>query len=146
MVKRKQTAKQLANLEKSKLNKISKEEARKIQLAGGIARGKQKTEEKSLKQKYSIVLDILKDKFRKDVTDPDLLKILNESDVLMLEEMKILFDKTTRKETKLIVIEKIQDRMFGKVPAKVGMDPDNPFPEVPQTLILQVQPFIKQKK
>jgi len=116
-----------------------------IQEAGGNARGKQKKEEKTLKDKYKIALLFFKDKFKNDITDPNLLKILNETDILIVEEMRILFDKNTSKETKIRIIEKIQNRMFGLVPTKVGMDPDNPFPEVPQTIILQVQPFPKDK-
>ena len=88
---------------------------------------------------------VAKWKFKNDITDPNLLKILNETDILIVEEMRILFDKNTSKETKIRIIEKIQNRMFGLVPTKVGMDPDNPFPEVPQTIILQVQPFPKDK-
>lgn len=38
------------------LNKRNKEEAKKIQLAGGIARGKQRTEEKTFKQLVKLAL------------------------------------------------------------------------------------------
>lgn len=65
------------------LNKRNKEEAKKIQLAGGIARGKQRTEEKTFRQLVKIALgEYLEKKHKgKDITIQEgiILKALKQS-------------------------------------------------------------------
>ena len=65
------------------LNKRNKEEAKKIQLAGGIARGKQRTEEKTFSQLVKIAFgEYLEKKHKgKDITIQEgiILKALQQS-------------------------------------------------------------------
>lgn len=108
------------------LTERSKEEAKKIRVEGGKARVKQRKERKALKERLELMLEIVKDKQKKELP-PEAQEELEGVGADVYAIMQILFSKKTKTETKLNALDRVWDRIHGKTRQDIditsGSDP-----------------------
>jgi len=95
-------------------SEITPEKRREISRKGAEATNRKLKKKRDIKAKYEIALEILAKSQKKKIKDKSLLNILDETDPLVLEKLRILFSANSRHETKLKAINDIEDRLYGK--------------------------------
>jgi len=93
-------------------NKLSRDEAVKIQRAGGKAVVKLKKEKKAYRETLQDMLDIMKKQTLEELKDKSKRELLSCTDVLSYEVAQLI--KTQDPNIKLKAIENLQDRLHGK--------------------------------
>jgi len=97
-------------------NKRSKEEAKRLGIAGGIASGKVRKEKKDLKDRLKLAIDLLTKNLKKEALkagEKDLAKDIEQmgGDVFSLLKMATT---ATKEEVRLKALDSIIDRTHGK--------------------------------
>jgi hypothetical protein len=110
----------MANEENLKppFNELSKEERTEIARKGAKATNKKRREKKALKERLELMLEIVKDKQKKDLP-PEIQEELDGVGADVYAIMQILFSKKTKTETKLNALDRVWDRIHGKAKQEI---------------------------
>jgi hypothetical protein len=96
-------------------NKRSKDEARKFGKIGGIKSGEVRREKKTIKEKLELALEITSKRIMAQSDNEEDKKLLAEVGIDGLIFMQILISPDSSPETKLAALDKIHNRIHGKV-------------------------------
>lgn len=106
------------NLDKSRLDLIDKDKARKIQSSGGKAFGEAVKAEKTHQQNVAIALEYMKKNKLDELKDENMKKFLQDTDVLTFIKCEMV-NKSEDDNLRLKTIESIEDRLYGKAKQQI---------------------------